>query len=93
MTDFVKTEIPEDRQGGAYINNMLVGPDGALWIIENVNTYYYDLPENFAPMTGDMWQYYTEDQNSTIARKLDQTGATVASLHLSAIAAELDGAG
>ena len=93
MTGFVKTEIPEDRQGGAYINNMQVGPDGALWIIENINTYYYDLPEDFDPMTGDMWQYYTEDQNSTVARKLAPDGTEVARFDLSAIAAEIDGAG
>ena len=93
MTGFLKTEIPEDRQGGAYINNMQVGPDGDLWIIENVNTYYYDLPEGFDPMTGDMWQYYTEDQNVTLARKLASDGTEVASFDLSAIAAEIDGAG
>lgn len=92
MTGFVKTEIPEGRQGGAYINNMLVGPDGSLWIIENINTYYYDLPEDFDPMTGDMWQYYTEDQNKTVARKLAPDGTETASYDLSAIAAELDGA-
>lgn len=93
MTGFVKTEIPEGRQGGAYINNMLVGPDGSLWIIENINTYYYDLPEGFDPMTGDMWQYYTEDQNTTVARKLAPDGTEVAAFDLSAIAAQLDGAG
>lgn len=92
MTGFVKTEIPEGRQGGAYINNMLVGPDGSLWIIENINTYYYDLPEDFDPMTGDMWKYYTEDQNKTVARKLAPDGTETASYDLSAIAAELDGA-
>ena len=91
MTAFVKTEIPEGRQGGAYINNMLVGPDGSLWIIENINTYYYDLPEDFDPMTGDMWQYYTEDQNKTIARKLEPDGKETVSYDLSAVAAELDG--
>lgn len=93
MTGFVKTEIPEDRQGGASINSMLVGPDGALWIIEYVNTYYYDLPEGFDPMTGDMWQYYTEDQNTTVARKLAPDGSEELSYDLSAIAAQLDGAG
>ena len=92
MTGFVKTEIPEGRQGGAYINNMLVGPDGSLWIIENIDTYYYDLPEDFDPMTGDMWKYYTEDQNKTVARKLAPDGTETASYDLSAIAAELDGA-
>lgn len=90
MTGFSMTEIPEGREGGAYIENMLAGPDGALWLVETVNTYYYDLPENFDPMTDNQWQYYTEDQNRTLLRKLDENGAEVCSFDLCAVAAELD---
>ncbi len=90
MTDFTMTEIPADRQGGAYIENMIVGPDGALWLVETVNTYYYDLPEDFDPMTDSRWQYYTEDQNRTLLRKLDENGAETCSFDLCAVAAELD---
>ncbi len=90
MTGFSKTQIPEDREGDAYINNMLIGPDGSLWVLENLNTYYYDLPEDFDPMTGQIWDYYVEDQNSTIARKLNPDGTEAFSVDLSAMAAEFD---
>ncbi len=90
MTGFTKTAIPEDREGDAYINTLSVGPDGSLWVLENVNTYYYDLPENFDPMTGDMWQYFTEDQNRTLARKLGSDGSELFSVDLSEIARQID---
>jgi hypothetical protein len=58
MPAYEKYEIPEDRMGSSYIENMMIGPDGALWIVETVNTYYYDLPDNFDPMTQNTWEYY-----------------------------------
>ncbi len=90
LTGFVKTQVPEDREGDAYINSMQLGPDGNVWVLENINTYYYDLPENFDPMYDDMWQYFTEDQNTTLARKLGADGSEILSVDLSAIAAEID---
>ncbi len=90
LTGFVKSEIPEDREGDAYINSMSVGPDGALWVLENVNTYYYDLPENFDPMTGNMWEYFTEDRNRVLARKLGPDGKELFSVDLCEVAAQVD---
>ncbi len=90
LTGFTKTEIPEDREGDAYINSMSVGPDGSLWVLEQVNTYYYDLPENFDPMFGDMWEYFTEDQNRILARKLGPDGSEILSIDLCQVAAEVD---
>lgn len=91
LTEYQRMEIPEDRMGNAYIENMMVGPDGALWVVENINTYYYDLPENFDPYTGNTWEYYKEDQNFTQVRKLNADGSEAFVLNLSDIAASLDG--
>lgn len=90
LTEYTKVDIPEDRMGNAYIQNMMVGPDGALWVVESVNTYYYDLPENFDPMTGNTWEYYVEDQNYTQVRKLNPDGSDAAVHNLSEIAAMVD---
>ena len=90
LEQYRRVEIPEDRMGSSYIQNMMVGPDGALWIVETVNTYYYDLPENFDPMTGDTWEYYVEDQNYTQVRKLNDDGSEAIVHNLSQIAASLD---
>ena len=92
MPQYQRYEIPEDRMGNAYIENMMIGPDGALWIVENINTYYYDLPENFDPMTQNTWEYYKEDKNFTQVRKLNADGSEPAVLNLSEIAASLDSA-
>ena len=92
MPQYQRYEIPEDRMGNAYIENMMIGPDGALWIVENINTYYYDLPENFDPMTQNTWEYYKEDKNFTQVRKLNSDGSEAAVLNLSEIAASLDSA-
>ena len=92
MPEYRRYEIPEDRMGNAYIENMMIGPDGALWIVENINTYYYDLPENFDPMTQNTWEYYKEDKNFTQVRKLNADGSEAAVLNLSEIAASLDSA-
>ena len=92
MPQYQRYEIPEDRMGNAYIENMMIGPDGALWIVENVNTYYYDLPENFDPLTQNTWEYYKEDKNFTQVRKLNADGSEAAVLNLSEIAASLDSA-
>ena len=92
MPQYQRYEIPEDRMGNAYIENMMIGPDGALWIVENINTYYYDLPENFDPMTQNTWEYYKEDKNFTQVRKLNADGSEAAVLNLSEIAASLDSA-
>ena len=64
MPAYQKYEIPKDRMGNAYIENMMIGPDGALWIVETINTYYYDLPENFDPMTQNTWEYYKRIKTS-----------------------------
>ena len=90
LEQFQRVEIPADRMGSSYIQNMMVGPDGALWVVETVNTYYYDLPENFDPMMGNTWDYYVEDQNYTQVRKLNADGSTAAVHNLSDIAAGLD---
>jgi len=50
LTEYQRMEIPEDRMGNAYIENMMVGPDGALWVVENINTYYYDCPKTLTPI-------------------------------------------
>ena len=92
MPQYQRYEIPEDRMGNAHIENMMIGPDGALWIVENINTYYYDLPENFDPMTQNTWEYYKEDKNFTQVRKLNADGSEAAVLNLSEIAASLDSA-
>lgn len=91
LTGYVASEIPADRMGNVQINNMMIGPDGTLWVVEAVNTYYYDVPEGFDPSSGDIWQYYTQDLNSTMVHKLNPDGSRAETIDLTALAKQVDG--
>ena len=72
MEGYRPKELPEGVYGDTNINNMLVGPDGNLWIITQTYTYSYDLPENFDEAADDMWNYYVEGE---IYRELSKYSA------------------
>lgn len=93
LTGYVASEIPADRMGNVQVNNMMIGPDGTLWVVEAVNTYYYDVPEGFDPSSGDIWQYYTQDLNSTMVHKLNPDGSRAETIDLTALAKQVDGSG
>ena len=62
VTAMEQPELPEGYEGSSYIQSMLGGGDGTLWLLEQTNTYYYDLPENFDAATDQMWNYYVEGE-------------------------------
>lgn len=93
LTGYVASEIPADRMGDVQVNNMMIGPDGTLWVVEAVNTYYYDVPEGFDSSSGDIWQYYTQDLNSTMVHKLNPDGSRAETVDLTALAKQVEGSG
>lgn len=52
--------LPEGHDGYTNITYMNVAADGSLWIADQINSYYYDLPENFDPYTQYESDYYVE---------------------------------
>ena len=49
LENFSPVEIPEGQEGDTYISDLTTGADGTLWVTEQINTYTFDLPENFDP--------------------------------------------
>ncbi len=74
LENFTQTPIPEGSQGNSYINNMCVDKDGNIWIAEEVYAYHYD----------EAGTYY-DDGTQYMIRRLDSTGAELATVDLSKI--------
>lgn len=64
---------PEGSQGNSYINNICISPDGGIWVLENYDSYYYNLPDNFDPETDYEWNYYVST-SGVLLNKIDETG-------------------
>lgn len=85
MTAYQGPQVPDGMEGDANINAMAPDPQGALWVFESLNTYSYDLPDNFDPATMSKWDYYVDGGQSYYLRKLDSTGAELVNVDLSVI--------
>lgn len=85
---YASPQIPEGQEGSASVNRMLVDDQGDIWVYENLYTYSYDLPEDFDETTQNKWDYYVESGNQYFIRRLDPTGAQLASVDLSFLQGE-----
>ena len=85
LTDYKMTQIDAGMEGNANLNAIQTGPDGSLWVLESVDQYYYDLPENFNPETDNRWDYYKDGGSKCLLRKLSETGAEISSADLKAM--------
>lgn len=78
--EFVKLDgyepyaIPEGMEGNSYIYSITAGADNSFWIGESYYTYYYDLPEDYDPETGDPYTYYTPGENGMRMTQYDADG-------------------
>lgn len=85
---FKPTEVPEGSEGGSNITAMAIAPDGAFWIAEAIYSYHYDLPEDFDPETDEQWNYYVDDGQRTLLRKLSPDGEELAAIDIRQILQE-----
>lgn len=72
MDFYTKLTPPEGAEGDGWINMFLPGADGSLWIYDTMETYSYDLPEDFDPETQYEWDYYVPGE---VVRRLQQFSA------------------
>ena len=75
LTGYVRPTLPEGKEGSCSLNSLRVGPDGAIWVLESMYMYHYDLPENFDASTDEQWNYYVDDGNQIYLRKLNADGS------------------
>ena len=77
MLDYSLPEPEEGMEGSAYLNCFYPGSDGTLWFLETIYSYYFDLPEDFDPETGDPYAYYVDNGTSLCVVQVDGTGAVL----------------
>lgn len=81
LTGYKQLEIPEGWQGYPYIQNFIAFNDG-VGVIETVETYRYNLPENFDPANDYEWNYYEQGESQWYLRRLDDDGNEVSSIRI-----------
>lgn len=85
LPDYHQSSLDEGMEGYVNINAMEADSQGRLWVLEQVEQYYYDLPEDFDPETDDQWNYYTDAAGSCKLMRLGDTGAVEYSVDLRAL--------
>ena len=83
----IPEDAPENTQGNSSIMGVFSDAQGSLWVAERCSFYYFDLPEDYneeEDMYG-MYAYYRELSESTVIRKLDNTGQELLKIDLSGI--------
>ena len=85
LKDYQMPQVDAGMEGSSGLNAIQSGPDGSILVLESVDQYYYDLPENFNPETDNRWDYYKDGGSKCLLRKLSETGAEVSSVDLKAL--------
>lgn len=85
LKDYQMPQVDAGMEGHSGLNAIQAGPDGSILVLESVDQYYYDLPENFNPETDNRWDYYKDGGSKCLLRKLSETGAELSSVDLKAL--------
>lgn len=85
LKDYQMPQVDAGMEGNAGLNAIQAGPDGSILVLESVDQYYYDLPENFNPETDNRWDYYKDGGSKCLLRKLSETGAELSAVDLKAL--------
>ena len=90
LPGYTAPSLPEEAEGGSVsVNAIAAGPDGGLWVLEDIFYHFFNLPEGFSGTDEEKYNY-SEYRNSAALRLLDSTGAEVLSVDLSSLAGEQD---
>ena len=73
---------PEDGNGGAYVQRMMLSPTGDIVTMETVYRYWYDGPEDLTPDDGEYYSYFRNEQNIYL-RTLNPDGSEKRIVNLS----------
>lgn len=87
LENFKMDAAPEGyQQSYVYLSSIRAGADGSLWVEESMSAYSYDVPEDFDPETGNMWEYDVKDSmDKTYQIQLDSTGAEITRVDVSGL--------
>ena len=76
--------VPEGCEGNVDFYSMSGSSDGTLWLLVNVYATKYELPDDFAPNTQNMYDYPSTDMSSSCLMRIAADGSTLANVDLSA---------
>ena len=82
MEGYEEAAIPDGYQGDTYIQSMIPGADGSIWLLEQTNTYYFDIPENTEVSEVDQWEYYVEGESINCLNQYSANGQKMQSVKL-----------
>ena len=76
--------IPDGMNGSSHINSIVPGADGSVWVLEELYTYYFDLPEDFDSETDQAYDYYMEGEQLRYLNQYSEEGEKLKSITLEA---------
>ncbi len=87
LANFQMDAAPEGYQESyVYLSGIRAGADGSLWVEESMSARSYDVPEDFDPETGNIWEYEVKDSiDKTYQIQLDSTGAEITRVDVSGL--------
>lgn len=88
LSGYAPVSLPEaEAAENSYtsLNQICAGPDGGLWVIEDVNYTVFNLPEGFAGTEEERWNY-AEYMDACFLRLLSADGSELVSVDLASIA-------
>lgn len=90
LTGYVQAAVPEGADDGYNsMHGICAGPDGGLWVLENVGYTIYNLPEGFSGTEEEKWDYAEYGDNYYL-RLLAPDGSEKLSIDLSPLAESQD---
>ena len=66
--------IPEGTEGNSYVSSLAKGPNGTVLAAVSMESYIFDLPENFDPENDDRWNYYKPAESKCELIQYDTSG-------------------
>lgn len=89
LANYTEPVIPEGAmEGSAGVQKLMADPSGKLWVLENIDAYYFDVPDDFDETTDSYWNYDYTDKNSYRLRQLDAEGSEILVVDLAFLAEE-----
>lgn len=82
LENYAPLTIPEGMEGGVYIGGMFTGLDETFWLYQEMNCYYYDLPEDFDPETQNVWEFYMDGGSSSRLSQHSMDGSLLKTVEL-----------
>jgi len=62
MEGYKPAEAPKGMKGSANINSIMAGADDSIWVMEEMYTYYFNLPDDFDAETDQPYDYYEQGE-------------------------------